>query len=249
MWRYLLFGLAALALAACDNNHLTSRTPVLFKADGAGLPKVRDGVWGPENGCDYDAATPVSHWPACIDATVVRGGRAIFPEDMRDPALKDLYGLQLGPSLQLAQDGPGDNRDSVYRYYGVEVLDAGPDGRPTRVRSYSVLCGPPPPDGSKTADGKTRTQTLEPYPGVVLDENGCAPKGRAGLIAAALADRARADADPDDALRWIREERPGDTDPRAQPDEDEVDVGQPPAPAGPGPSNGGGVAKPSGSGA
>ena len=57
-----------------------------------------------------------------------------------------------------------------------------------------------------------RRQTLEPYPGVVVEEGGCAAKGRADLIAAASASRAdpKGNHGAADGYRWVREERPGD---------------------------------------
>ena len=71
------------------------------------------------------------------------------------------------------------------------------------------VCGPPPPDGTKTAGGKPRRQTLEPYPGVEVEEGGCAAKGRAGLIAAASASRVDPEGNHGGAngWRWVREER------------------------------------------
>jgi hypothetical protein len=220
---YILLALAAVVITACDdNNHLRSRTPVLFRADEAALPTIPDGVWVSDNpGCAFEPARPVSHWPSCVDGIVVKGGKAVFPESNSYDALSGLTRLQIGPGLQIGQEGPGDPGAASYGYYGVEVLAAGSDGRPRLLRSFSLLCGPRPPEDSRTSDGKRRTQTLEPYAGVVLDENGCAPLGRAGLISAAFANRARAAADPGRAVRWVREEIVGDRDERVDEAHDE----------------------------
>jgi hypothetical protein len=205
--------LATVGLTACNDDVLTTRTPVLFAADRDALPPARDGVWAGD-GCSADAALDLPAWD-CDEALIVRRGRAAHPDEAveNDPALLKAMRVGVAPDFQVAQTGPSDpGADGYYSYFGVDGVRLDESGRMIALRTWRLKCGPPPPDGTKTEGGKPRRQTLEPYPGVVVEEGGCAAKGRAGLIAAASASRV----DPKgnhggaDGWRWVREERPGD---------------------------------------
>lgn len=205
--------LAAVGLTACNEDVLTTRTPVLFAADRDALPPARDGLWA-GNGCSVDVSLDLPAWD-CDEAFIVRRGRAAQPDEAvdNDPALLRAMRLGVAPDFQVAQTGPSDpGADGYYSFYGVDGVRLDEQGRMIALRTWRLKCGPPPPEGTRTEGGKPRRQTLEPYPGVVVEEGGCAAKGRAGLIAAASASRV----DPKgnhasaDGWRWVREERPGD---------------------------------------
>lgn len=211
----LIVALACAGLSACNGDDLTTKTPVLFAADAQGAPAARDGVWISDNGCSVDPALDLPAWDDCADAFIVRRGKVAHPDDAveSDPARLKAIRLALAPDFQIAQQGPGDGgSDGYYSYLGVDGIQLDETGRAVALRVWPLKCGPPPPDGTKTPGGKPRYQTLKPYPGVEVEEGGCAARGRAGLIAAATASRA----DPEgnhgssDRFRWLREERPGD---------------------------------------
>ncbi len=205
--------LAAVGLTACNEDILTTRTPVLVAADRDGLPSARDGVWAGD-GCSVDVSLDLPAWD-CDEAFIVRRGRAAQPDEAveNDPALLTAMRVGIGPDFQIAQTGPSDpGSDGYYSYHGVDGVRLDEQGRMIALRTWRLKCGPPPPEGTRTEGGKPRRQTLEPYPGVVVEEGGCAAKGRAGLIAAASASRAdpKGNHDAADGWRWVRAERPGD---------------------------------------
>lgn len=204
---------ATVGLTACNQDLVTTRTPVLFAADGASLPTARDGVWA-DDGCSADPALDLPAWD-CDEAFIVRRGAPVHPDTAvsDDPASLRAIRLAVAPDFQIAQDGPGDpGANGFYRYFGLDRIRLDGQGHLVGLQVWSLKCGPPPPRGTTTAGGKPRRQTLEPYPGVEVEEGGCAARGRAGLIAAAKASRV----DPKgnhrgaDAWRWVREERPAD---------------------------------------
>ena len=205
--------IAAVGLTACNEDLMTTKTPVLFAADGANLPSARGGVWADE-GCSADPAQDLPAWD-CDDAFIVRRGGPAHPDSAvsEDPAGMRAIRMAVAPDFQIAQEGPGDpGDDGFYRYFGIDRIRLDEQGRMVALQLWSLKCGPPPPDGSKTAGGKPRRQTLEPYPGVEVEEGGCAAKGRSGLIAAASASRADPKGNHGGAngWRWVREERPAD---------------------------------------
>ncbi|RYF92532.1 MAG: hypothetical protein EON95_12095 [Caulobacteraceae bacterium] len=205
--------LAAAGLTACNEDVVTTRTPVLFAADRDALPPAKDGVWAGD-GCSADPALDLPAWD-CGDAFIVRRGQPAHPDEAveNDPARMKAMRVAVSGDFQVAQTGPSDpGADGFYSYHGVDGVRLDEQGRMIALRTWRLKCGPPPPKGTKTEGGKPRRQTLEPYPGVVVEEGGCAAKGRAGLIAAAGASRV----DPKgnhggaDGYRWVRDERPGD---------------------------------------
>jgi hypothetical protein len=208
--------LGAVGLTACNDDVLTTRTPVLFAADRDALPPARDGVWTNER-CSDDPALDLPAWTSggCEESFIVRRGRPAHPDSMveNDPALLTAMRLGVSADFQVAQTGPDDpGADGYYSFHGVDGVRLDETGRMIALRAWRLKCGPPPPEGTKTAGGKPRYQTLEPYPGVVVEEGGCAAKGRAGLIAAASASRvdSRGNHEGAERYRWVREERPGD---------------------------------------
>ncbi|MDB5469791.1 MAG: hypothetical protein JWR84_1351 [Caulobacter sp.] len=205
--------LAAVGLTACNDDVLTTKTPVLFAADRDALPPARDGVWAGE-GCSVDPASDLPAWD-CDQAFIVRRGEAAHPDWAveNDPGFMKAMRVGVSDDFQVAQIGPTDpGADGFYGYHGVDGVRLDEAGQMIALRTWRLKCGPPPPDGSKTEGGKPRRQTLEPYPGVVVEEGGCAAKGRAGLLAAASASRVDPRGNHDDAVgwRWVRQERPGD---------------------------------------
>jgi hypothetical protein len=214
---YILLALTAVVITACDDNNNTVRSEkaLILAADDAALPPIPDGVWGFNwsSDCEYDVNTPRSQWPDCIQASVVRAGKVVFPEGHLDAALSGVLRLPVSPGLMVGQQAPKEPEESAYKYYGIAILSADRAGRPRKLRSLTLKCGPPP-EGSTTSEGTRRTQTLAPFKGAVMDEDGCAPRDRAGLVAIALANRRLPDNAPDPAVSWIRSEMPGDMNPR-----------------------------------
>ncbi|MBX3478932.1 MAG: hypothetical protein KF842_00880 [Caulobacter sp.] len=202
-------GLACLTLAACNDDVLTTRAPLIAAEDGQALPVARDGVWAAEGGCDVDRGQPLPAWRDC-GGFIVRRGRVAHPDEAADgdPAMLKAARIGVEPGFQIAQDSGG----NYYGYYGVDGVRLDGAGRMVALRVWRLKCGPPPPDGSRTAGGKPRYQTMEPYPGVEVEEGGCAAKGREGLIAAARASRAdpKGNRSGADGYRWVRSETPAD---------------------------------------
>jgi hypothetical protein len=224
--------LTALFLAACTDNDLRAKTPVLFAADRDGLPPARDGIWV-GRACDPDPTFDMPAWD-CFDAFIVRQGRPSDPPEYAGDGWSLIGAMRLGvaPDFQVAQTGPDDaGADGYYSFFGIDDVRLDSEGRMIALRNWRLKCGPPPPEGTKTLSGAPRRQTLDPYPGVVLENIGCAPKGRAGLIAAASAERADSGGEHGaaDPYRWVREERPGDW-PRARPGDDKSGKPSKPSP-------------------
>ena len=207
---------AAVGLTACNEDLLTTKTPVLFAADTQALPPMRDGVWIDADFCgSADASLDLPKWSDCGGGFIVRRGAPAHPEGMveNDPAIMRGPRLGVAPDFQIGQQGPDDpGADGYYSYRGIDGIVLDETGRVVALNTWRLKCGPPPPDGSKTEGGKPRYQTLEPYPGVVVEEGGCAAKGRAGLIAAASASRVdpKGEHGKGHSYRWVREERPAD---------------------------------------
>lgn len=206
----LLIPLACLGAWACHEDVLTTSSPMLSAVDALNLPPARDGVWVANGGCSVPASAALPDWKDCATGFIVRRGRPVHPDDAveEDPARLTWVRMAVSPDFQIAQDSGGD----YYSYDGFDVVRLDERGRMVALRVWRLKCGPPPPEGSRTEGGKPRHQTLEPYPGVTVEEGGCAARGREGLIAAARASRddPKSNRAGGDGYHWLREETPAD---------------------------------------
>lgn len=208
----------ALLLGACNRVHTSQ--PLFFASDAPDAPRLRDGVWLIETSlalaeaegkpCRVDTRRPVTRWPDCAEWALVRGGVLMGYEKGEkggEPRWESMaYVLAAGdpPVLQLATTEDDGKLD--YLYFGLRVTDGADDGRIEAYQHWPVLCGPPPPEGTKKADGTPRYATLEPLPGLtVVDDNCTTDQPSAVLAAAAASPQWTA---PVGGARWIRDSYP-----------------------------------------
>jgi hypothetical protein len=207
--------LAALwLLGGC--NIVMTKTPMFTRADAAGAPKLRPGVWDGDAAadCAVDETRPLIDWPDCADGFVVI-----------DDATFGGYGKQDGKRVwstesallvggqpmvfQLHATGdstPGTPIDA-YVYSGVSPAKLDGQGRIIATLSWPVQCGKPPPADAKTPGGGQRAGTLEPLPGMVMDADGnnCTTTSPSAIRAAARASRKWTAPGETTAAHWVRD--------------------------------------------
>ena len=102
-----------------------------------------------------------------------------------------------------------------FAYFGVEVTQRGTDGRIEAMRTWPVLCGPPPPTPAPTpnsadpnAESGPRPQgTLAPFPGIEMEDGDVCTTDSVSVLRSAAA-ASRPFAEGDGAARWIPGARP-----------------------------------------
>lgn len=197
--------LAALALVGCDNI-VSSPTPILTATDTVPEWTVKPGIWvvelaDDESICVFDPRLDVKSWPDCATSVLMEGN-----------GIYTLLGLVGAEEEWLMARVELD-------YFVVQYWNREPDGtvgfmtltrkktdrlgEAALVSFGMVLCGPPPPDGLRRSDGEPRTLTLEPFEGAIMEENGCRPDGRKGLMSLARESREAVWSH----LRWVRAAR------------------------------------------
>ncbi|NBB14890.1 hypothetical protein GVN21_05865 [Caulobacter sp. SLTY] len=209
--QWVLRGAAGLALAAGLSacNLVITTEPTYTAADAAGAPAMKDGLWvSVEKGCDVDLKKPATEWPECAGWIVVKDGAMTGVGDDGQPfkvpfvlAAGDPRVMQI--ELQEKGDGP-----KLFMYIGVKPVKSDGEGRIIEYTGWIVQCGPPPPKDSKREDGQPRFGTLEPSPGMVMDEqqSGCTPSSKAALTGAAkLSERYELSEPRGEATRWVRD--------------------------------------------
>jgi hypothetical protein len=207
--------LALLSLGGC--NVVVTQTPMFTKADGAGGPGFRPGVWRgkPDPGCAFDEKSPLDNWPACANGALVdddaitmvktvNGERAVaarigYVLTSGEPRILQLSvgGLPTGLGLSL----------SGYFYGGVRSTKTDDQGRIIAYTTWFVACGPPPPQpAAGSSPNKISFATLSPFPGLVMDKAGqnCTPNSVATLRNAAV-ESAKLPADSPSETRWVRD--------------------------------------------
>jgi len=192
--RPLVLALAAL-LGGCGNI-VYSEAPLFSRADHAGVPAFRPGLWAmPEPNCDFDPALPFAAWPSCANGT---------PMDKRGPVEGSVkkssseYLIAAGDPL-IVQHGAKDEHQFFYTALKPMAFDA--RRRITGAEMWPVQCGPPPPGDD--AKATNRRLTLELQPGLEAQGDNCLVRDRAALLAAARASRAWS---PETiTARWMRE--------------------------------------------
>lgn len=211
-----LIAIAAMSAGLCACNMVMTTEPMFKAADAAGAPGLKEGVWvNMDADCKADLAGPVDGWPECASGVVLKDG-AFRGEDKDGKTYAIPVVLAAGDprilQVQIQDDAPsmaGESPGSIFLYVALEAVKSDAAGNIVEYRGWSVLCGPPPPEGSKQPNGKPRYGTLKPLPGLTLDaeQSGCTPADKAALIGAAKASRAFAP-EAEGVSRWLRAKGP-----------------------------------------
>jgi hypothetical protein len=208
--------LAALALlGAC--NMVVTKDPVFSKADAAGAPGLRPGVWDgdPKADCQIDESKPFSQWPACASGFVVLDDHTIggFSDQGGKHAWATTeYVLAAGePRVLQLHLTPGADEPlmpAMYLYAAYRPIRLDDQGRVVAGRAWFVICGPPrvqPAAGD--AGGKQRLGTEHPFAGLTMDSDGdnCSPDTPAALRNAARESRALTTPKDLSGSHWVRD--------------------------------------------
>ena len=203
---------ALMSLGGC--NMVITQTPMFTKADGAGAPGFRPGVWRgkADAGCVFDETSPLDSWPGCANGALVDGDALTMVKTVNGqaaPAAKIAYVLTGGDprilQLSVGSLAPGLGLSlSGYLYGGVRPTKTDDQGRITAYTTWFVSCGPPPPPS--TNGTKISLATQAPFPGLVMDKDGqnCTPSSVAALRNAAL-ESAKLPGDVPSDTRWVRD--------------------------------------------
>ncbi|WGM39243.1 hypothetical protein [Caulobacter sp. NIBR1757] len=203
-------GLAA-SLSAC--NMVVTSEPT-FLAEDQGMPTLREGLWvNKEKGCKFDIKAPATKWPECAHWIVVKGSAMTGVSD-KGEAFNLPFILAAGDprvlQIQLEDEKKGEDGKAatLYLYMGLKALKTDKEGRITAYSGWMVQCGPPPPKDAKKPDGNPRYGTLEPSPGMIMDDelSGCAPESKVALIkAAGLSEDFEDGGTGGEDSRWVRD--------------------------------------------
>jgi hypothetical protein len=207
---------ALLLLGAC--NSVASKDALFTAADAVGAPPLRDGVWVENDGCRFNVRKPVQNWPECASWFVVRGGELLRWEDDAGDKTRvwspQPFLLASGdPRIMQVQYPPSEDPntkamvDEGYGYLAIAPTALDAEGRIVGVRRWLVECGPlPPSDDKDKSKIRVDSQTLEPFPGLVLTKGGGCLADKAEAVRGAAA-ASRSFAEPVDA-RWVRDTLP-----------------------------------------
>jgi hypothetical protein len=207
--------LALLSLGGC--NMVVTQTPMFTKADAAGAPGFRPGVWRgkPDAGCAFDETAPLESWPGCANGAVVDDDAISMIKMVngeRSVAARIGYVLAGGKPriVQLSVAGltPGFGLSlSGYLYGGVQPTKIDDRGRIVAYTTWFVACGPAPPKSAAGADAsKISFATRTPFPGLTMDSSGqnCTPASADALRNAAAASALLPEDAPSET-RWVRD--------------------------------------------
>jgi hypothetical protein len=183
---------ALIGLGGC--NLVVSQTPMFTKADAAGAPVIRPGVWRQEvAGCDFDETLPQSQWPKCAGAQPAMPDPPPMLTVAGDPAI-----------IQLSLPPDPSKPTLLYLSLAIRPIQFDAQGRVIALQTWPVQCGPPPTGGNNMG------ATKSPLPGLTMrgDDGGCAPQSVAALRDAAKASEAWVqDHTPS---HWVRDPKLGD---------------------------------------
>jgi hypothetical protein len=212
---------AALAVAALTLlgacNLVMTKDPVFTKADAAGAPPLKPGVWRQDADAScppFDESQPLAAWPACANGFVVKQDSvgAFQTQAGKTSWASTAFILASGSPrvLQIHLDASigGSSLPPLYVYGAVEPTKLDADGKIVALTSWLVMCGEPPPADAKMPDGKsTRNGTLHPLPGLKMDDsaNDCTTTSPDAIRGAAKASRQWTK--PSDLTRdhWVRD--------------------------------------------
>jgi hypothetical protein len=201
-------------LGAC--NILMTKTPMFTRADAAGAPRLRPGVWngGAAEDCVADESKPLADWPDCANGFVVIDDATLggYSGQAGKRVWSTANALLVGGDPMVFQihatgdSTPGTPIDA-YVYSGVAPARLDAQGRIIATLSWPVQCGKPPPADAKNADGGQRGGTLEPLPGMVMDADGanCTTTSPAAIRAAAKASRKWTPEGETTSAHWVRD--------------------------------------------
>jgi hypothetical protein len=206
--------LATALLGAC--NMVVTKDPVFSKADAAGAPVLRPGVWDGDAkpDCQVDETKPLSQWPSCASGFVVMDDHRVgnFDDQGGKHAWTTTdYVLAAGEPriLQLYfHEGTDPMMPSAYFYAAYRPTRFDDQGRVVAGRSWIVICGPPPAQPAQTdANGKQRTGTEHPFRGLTMDSDGnnCSPDSPAALRNAARESRPLTAPKDISGSHWVRD--------------------------------------------
>lgn len=204
-------GLAA-SLSACN---MVVTTEPTFLAEDQATPALRAGLWvSADKGCEFNSKKPAKTWPECARWIVVKNN-AMTGVTEKGEKFNLPFVLAAGEPrvMQVRLEDEEKKTENgkpaaLYLYLGLRPTRTDKQGRIIAYTGWLVQCGPPPPKDAKKPDGSSRYGTLEPSPGLIMDDalSGCAPESKAALIrAAALSERFEAAGDEGDESRWVRD--------------------------------------------
>ena len=189
MKRILALSSLCLLLGAC--NVVITKTPLLSRADEAGVPGLKPGLWRFDSDpkCAFDESKPLVDWPKCAGGAIFKDGMAGFYErESGEPVwTTQPFILAAGtPRVGQAQakvSGDVKVGTDPYIYVGARATKLDPDGRIVAIAMWPVQCGPPPPDD------KNNGVTTKPLPGIEMkpDDPVCTTSSVSALRGAAKA--------------------------------------------------------------
>jgi len=164
--------LMAVGLLLTGCNAVVTRSPLFTRADEAGAPAPREGLWrfDGDTDCAVDEGRPLIEWPACAGGAVLKGGLAGYYERKTGSPVwtEQAFILAAGkPRIAQAQvvvSGDVKLDANPYAYAGATATKFDERGRITAFSFWPVQCGPPPP--SAGVDAITRA----PLPGMTVQE-------------------------------------------------------------------------------
>ena len=183
-------------------NLVVTDKPLFSKADGAGGPQFRTGVWnGAAPDCAFDEAKPEKDWPKCANAQPPGADPPPWLAVPGDP-----------PILQMSTEPGNGSAISPSFYVGFHVIRTDSTGRVIEVRVWPVQCGPPPPDGDKSGLTKHMLSGLKER----KEGGDCTAETKQALRNAARASEAWVPG-PATKAHWVRDPILGDLQPDTKP--------------------------------
>jgi len=202
--------LLAAGLSAC--NLVTTTEPMFGPEDALGAPPLRNGLWANiEADCKVDLRKPASRWPDCASRVVIEDG-ILYGKDDDSEEEQELAFVLAATDPRILQIRMVDEDKkpvrTVFFYVGMDPRKFDAQGRIIEYAAWLVQCGPPPPKDAKRPDGEPQYGTLEPFPGMMMDEkmSGCSPVDGSALAAAAAASlKLDPKATSGAVSRWVRD--------------------------------------------
>ncbi len=199
---------AALVAGLGGCNMVYSEQPLFTAADAAGAAPLKPGLWlSDDTKCRVRESQPVQTWPKCASWTVVRAGQLL---EFKPPAWTSTDFVLASGEPRVLQAPVTAESGAAFMYAGLEPLRTDPEGRITAFRTWSVQCGPPPPEPPAPPAGQNgpekRSVTTQPLPGLEIKGDNCIAREQGPVRAAAKASKAW-EASPSSA-HWVRDAAP-----------------------------------------
>lgn len=203
---------AMLLLGGC--NMVMTTQPMFSKADEAGAPRLKPGVWtsGGDASCPLDEKTPMATWPKCADGVVIGDGAIMASQTVAgrsatstidfvmaagNPRVLQLHGIEMTPGSGLTL--------ANYFYGALRPTKTDAQGMITGYTGWIVSCGPPSPPATDGAGGKPLVGTNAPLPGMTMEPDGqnCTAASPAAIRNAAAASEKWSSSTS--ASHWVRD--------------------------------------------